>query len=153
MTRAAAVLWGSGLLAVIGGISFVVQAALNAQLRVALGSPLRAGFISYVGGTLTMAILALAARESWSYAHDLARTPWWLWTGGFFGAVYIVVSIILLPRLGAAAVFGLLVAGQMAGSLVFDQFGLLGLSQRSIDVPRVFGAVLLVAGVVLIRRP
>jgi transporter family-2 protein len=40
----------------------------------------------------------------------------------------------------------------MLGSVVFDNFGWLGLVQRPIDLPRLVGVALLVGGVVLIRR-
>jgi len=59
--------------------------------------------------------------------------------------------LVLVPGLGAAFFIALLVAGQMIGSIAFDHFGLLGLSEHPIDLPRVIGATLLVVGVVLIR--
>ena len=40
------------LLAVAAGVSFVVQASVNAKLRADLGSPSWAAFWSYLGGTL-----------------------------------------------------------------------------------------------------
>jgi len=82
---------------------------------------------------------------------DIHSSHWWAWTGGFFGAVYIAISIFLVPRLGAAFFVALLVAGQMLASVAFDHFGALGLSEHPIDIPRLIGAVLLVIGVVLIR--
>jgi bacterial/archaeal transporter family-2 protein len=63
-----------------------------------------------------------------------------------------VVSILLLPHLGAATVVALLVTGQMLGSLVFDHYGLFGLTQQPFDLFRLTGAALLIAGVVLIRH-
>ena len=48
--------------------------------------------------------------------------------------------------------FAAIVTGQMFASLAFDQFGWFGLTPRPIDLTRVLGAVLLVGGVVLIRR-
>jgi transporter family-2 protein len=41
----------------------------------------------------------------------------------------------------------------MLASLLFDQFGLFGLAARSIDATRVLGVVLIIGGVILIRRP
>ena len=139
------------LLGAAAGVSFVIQQAVNADLRASIGSAAWAGFVSYLGGTLCMLVLALVLREAVPVVADLNRSNWWAWTGGFFGAVYIAISVFMVPRLGAAFFVALLVAGQMVASVAFDHFGLLGLSQHPIDVPRLIGAVLLVAGVVLIR--
>ena len=133
------------------GVSFVIQQAVNADLRASIGSAVWAGFVSYLGGTLCMLILALVLREGVPGIAVLDRTNRWAWTGGFFGAVYIAISIFLVPRLGAAFFVALLVAGQMVASVAFDHFGALGLAEHPIDVPRIVGAMLLVAGVVLIR--
>lgn len=142
---------GGYLLALAAGISFVFQQAVNANLRTELGSPWWAGFVSYLGGTIVMLAVALALREPAAWSSAAVQGRWLSWSGGFFGAVYIAVSIFLLPRFGAATVIGLIVAGQMLGSLAFDQFGLFGLQIHAISPVRALGAVFLVAGVVLVR--
>jgi transporter family-2 protein len=139
------------LLAVGAGLSFVFQQAVNANLRAEIGSPWWAGFISYLGGTLAMLAVALALREPWPSIQIIQRSHWISWSGGLFGAVYIAVSILLIPRLGAAMVIALIVAGQMIGSLAFDHFGLLGVPVHSLSLARLLGAALLVVGVILIR--
>jgi transporter family-2 protein len=139
-------IWGY-LLALGAGVSFVFQQAVNSNLREEVGSPWWAGFISYAGGTLSMLLVALILREPLPAPE---RFNWFSWTGGIFGAVYIAVSIILLPRLGAATVIALLVAGQMVGSLAFDHFGFL-VPLHQLTMPRLLGAGFLVAGVTLIR--
>jgi transporter family-2 protein len=40
----------------------------------------------------------------------------------------------------------------MLASIIFDHFGMFGLVQRAVDLPRLLGVALLVVGVVLIRR-
>jgi transporter family-2 protein len=144
------VVWGYAL-ALAAGVSFVCQQAVNANLRAEIGSAWWAGFVSYLGGTLVMLIVALALREPFVWSSPIGQGRWLPWTGGIFGAIYIAVSIFLLPRFGAATVIGLIVAGQMLGSLAFDHFGLFGLQIHLISPARVFGAMLLVTGVVLIR--
>jgi bacterial/archaeal transporter family-2 protein len=133
------------------GVSFVIQQAVNANLRVGIGSAAWAGFVSYLGGTVCMLVLVVVLREAVPPIADIHRSHWWAWTGGFFGAVYIAISIFLVPRLGAAFFVALLVAGQMAASVAFDHFGAFGLSEHPIDLSRLIGALLLVVGVVLIR--
>jgi bacterial/archaeal transporter family-2 protein len=36
--------------------------------------------------------------------------------------------------------------------MAFDHFGLVGLAQRTADLPRILGAALLIGGVILVRR-
>jgi transporter family-2 protein len=139
-------------LATLAGMSFVAQQAVNADLRASIESAAWAGFISYIGGTLCMAVLALLVREGWPAPAALARSHWWAWSGGLFGAIYIAISILLLPRLGAATVVALIVLGQMLGSILFDHYGWAGLPRHSADWQRMIGVALLIGGVVLIRR-
>jgi transporter family-2 protein len=139
------------LLAVGAGVSFVVQQAVNSNLRAEIGSAWWAGFVSYLGGTLAMLVMIVMLREPMLSAATAARGSWLSWTGGIFGAIYIAVSIFLLPRLGAATVVALIVVGQMLGSLAFDHFGLLGVPQHAASPLRILGAGLLVLGVALIR--
>lgn len=140
------------ILAGLAGVSIVVQQALNANLRAALNSAAWSGFMSYFVGLACMALLALAMRDPLPSTAAALRIPWWAWTGGVFGAVFIALGIFLVPQIGAATFIALLVAGQMMASVVFDHYGVLGLTQRPVDLPRMIGVVLLVAGVLLIRR-
>lgn len=140
------------LLAMAAGSSVVVQQALNAQLKTALGSAAWAGLASYAVGLACMAVLALALRDPPPSLATMARVPWWAWSGGVFGAVFIGLAIVLVPTLGAATFIALLVTGQMLTSVAFDHAGWMGLAQRPLDLPRLVGIALLIGGVVLIRR-
>jgi bacterial/archaeal transporter family-2 protein len=139
-------------LAVLAGVSIVVQQALIANLRFALSSSAWAGFASYFVGLLCMMVLALALRDPVPSIGAAARIPWWAWSGGLFGAIFIALGTVLVPQLGAATFLALLVTGQMLASVTFDHFGWLGLAQRSLDGPRLVGVAFLIGGVVLIRR-
>jgi transporter family-2 protein len=145
-------LLGSALLATGAGISFVMQQVVNADLRSTLGSAVWAGFISYLGGTLCMAALAIVLREALPSIFAAGQSHWWAWSGGFFGAIYIAISILLVPRLGAATFVALLVTGQMLSSVLFDHYGFLGVAQRPAGLSRLLGSVLLILSVILIRR-
>ncbi len=135
----------------IAGVSFIFQQAVNSNLRVELSSPWWAGVISYLGGTIVMLLAALALREPLSFA-SISATSAMSWTGGIFGAIYIAISILMLPKLGAATVIALIVAGQMTGSIIFDHFGLLGVPVHPVNPARIVGALMLMAGVLLIRQ-
>jgi bacterial/archaeal transporter family-2 protein len=110
------------------------------------------GFMSYAVGLACMALLVLAVRDPAPSASVAARIPWWAWSGGLFGAIFIGLGIFLMPQMGVATFLALLVTGQMLGSIIFDHFGWLGLTQRPVDAPRLLGVALFIEGVVLIRR-
>lgn len=141
---------GFYLAAALAGVAFVVQQAANAKLRAALGSGLWAGFTNFaVGGIAVLAIIAIL-RETVPPLAAVGRAPWYAWIGGLLGALYIVGSVFLLPRIGAASLIALILVGQMLTSLAFDHFGLMGVPVHEASVPRIVGAVLLIAGVGLI---
>ena len=92
------------------GVSVAVQQVLNGNLRASLNSPSWAGFASYLGGLLMMIAVLLAMREPLPSWKLISATPWWAWTGGIFGGIFILLMILLLPPLGAATLVALFVA-------------------------------------------
>jgi len=140
------------LLGLGAGACLVVQATLSGSLRSALSSWAWAGLVSYVGGTVAMLAILGVRREPWPTTLASASWPSALWTGGFFGALYLVLAIVLLPRLGAAALVACVVTGQMVASVAFDHFGWLGVPRHPLSPSRALGAVMLVGAVALMRR-
>ncbi len=140
------------LLALLAGVFLPIQAGINAQLRAALGSPLVATLASFVVGTVGILAVVLATRMPVPLADAWERSSWWHWTGGLLGAAYVGLTVILAPRLGAATLVAAIVAGQMLTSLVLDQYGLAGFPIHPINGARLAGALLIIAGVVLIQR-
>ena len=139
-------------LGLIAGLSFVMQQIVNTNLKSGLSSPLWAAFVSYAGGTLLVALILLVTQQGVPSRQALAGTSWPSWLGGAFGLVYVLVSIVLISRVSAATSIALIVAGEMLTSVTFDHFGVLGLTKHPIGTFRVIGALLLLAGVVLIRK-
>src|SRR5215210_1166910 len=76
------------------GISLAVQQVLNGGLRTALQSPAWAGFASYLGGLLTMVVVLVVLREQLPSWKLVAATPWWAWSGGILGGVFILLVIL-----------------------------------------------------------
>ena len=78
--------------------------------------------------------------------------PWWAWAGGLFGAFYVTISVVALPRIGTALVIACAVVGQLVAGLVLDSFGWLGVPKVPFNAWRVVGAALLCVGVLLMQR-
>jgi bacterial/archaeal transporter family-2 protein len=139
------------VLALGAGVSVATQQVLNGSLRTSLASPAWAGLVSYAGGLLTMIVAVIAMGERVPSWKTMAEVPWWAWSGGVFGGAFILLAILLLPSLGAATLFALVIAGQVLAAVTLDHFGALGLTPHPISAARLMGAVLLIAGVILIR--
>ena len=123
----------SHLLALGAGVSVATQQVLNGSLRTSLGSPAWAGLFSYLGGLLTMIVVVFALGERLPSWKTIAEMPWWAWSGGVFGGVFILLVILLLPSLGAATLIALVVAGQMLTAVTLDHFGAFGLTPHPVS--------------------
>ena len=139
-------------LALFAGLLLPLQAGINSGLRVSLGHPLLATFASFLVGTVGLALVLVGARVPLPQPTTLANSTWWEWAGGLLGAVYILVSIVVAPRLGAATMIATIVAGQMLASLLLDHFGLVGYVPHAVNGWRLLGALLVVGGAILIQR-
>lgn len=137
----------------MAGALLPLQAGINTQLKNYLGNASLASLVSFVAGALSLLIYVVVSRTPLPTAGTLARVPWWAWLGGgVCGATYVVLVILTVQRLGAAVGFSLVIAGQMLMSVVLDQFGMVGFPTHAISGGRIIGVVLLIVGVVLIRR-
>ncbi|MCB1667886.1 MAG: DMT family transporter [Porticoccaceae bacterium] len=134
------------------GFSLASQAGVNSQLRLALNSPVQAAFISFLIGTVILGCIALFQGGPWFRPGSLSNVPWWAWLGGAFGAFNIALSVILAPRLGALTLAISIVCGQIIASLIYDQNGWLGYPRIELSWHRAMGALLIIAGVLLVSR-
>jgi transporter family-2 protein len=139
------------LLAVIAGAVVPFQSAINANLGRGLGHPLWATLASLLVSVAVLLPVIVAMRLPLPTLAFITKAPLWMWAGGAFGVCFISLALMLLPKLGASGFIALALAGQVVASLVLDHFGLFGLVERQMTLPRVLGAVLLIAGVVLIQ--
>ncbi len=134
------------------GASVTSQSGVNAQLRARLNSPLQAALISFLVGTVALVIINLAHSRDWPSLRALSNIPVWAWCGGLLGAFNITAAVILAPRLGALSLTVTVVCGQLLTSLLLDHYGLLGFPRYPVSGNRLFGAILLVLGLLLTSR-
>ena len=139
------------LLTFIAGAMLPIQGGLNARMAKGLENPVYSSLISFVVGTIVLVAYVVITRQPvvWS---GIKNVSGFVWLAGALGAFYVTVIILAFPRLGPALTFGLVVGGQMFIALVLDHFNILVAHQHSINIWRVIGALLILTGVILIRR-
>jgi len=138
--------------ALLAGALVSVQTGINTQLGRQLGQPLQAAFVSFVIGTLALAVALPLLRVPFPSPARVGTISLPLLSGGVLGGIFVYSMIALGSRLSAAVLVELVVAGQLVASLVLDHFGWLGFPQHTLSVPRAIGALLILAGVLLVRR-
>ena len=140
------------LLGILSGAFIAIQAPINSELARGLGLPVAAAAFSFLSGAIVLGIVSLRRSRLQGIALDWrAPAPWLFVAGGVLGGSYVTISTILTPRIGAAALMAFLVAGQLLAGMLLDRIGFLGMAVREISLGRIAGAVLLLAGALLIR--
>jgi transporter family-2 protein len=135
----------------ISGFLFGTQPSVNGHLSRQLGHPLQASIVSFVTGTAILIGVAIAMGVFPPRLNTpLPQLPWWCWGGGAIGAILVTASLIFVPRIGSLPWHATIITGQLIAALVLDHFGLLGNAQESMSKMRFAGAMLLVAGVIVI---
>lgn len=133
----------------VAGAAATIQPPINARLAEKIGY-IHAATVSFFIGTLVLLVLALATGQG-SF-RGLAQASWWQLSGGLFGAFFVTMTIVAVPRLGTGTVVAALIVSQLITGLLFDHFGVFGMRQIPFDLSRFAGVVLLLIGVALLFR-
>lgn len=139
------------IIALISGAFLPIQAGLNTRMGKALVSPIHASLVSFIVGTVSISLYCFLTKQHVSWA-GLRVAPIYVWLGGLLGAFYVTSIILAFPKIGPAMTFGLVVAGQMITSILLDHFNILVAQQHSINIWKLVGIILIVTGVVIIRK-
>ena len=143
-------LWS--VLGILAGMLIALQGPINAQLARGLGNPVAAAAASFVAGTVVLIAITLVVSQVRGVTIAWHVPPLWLFVaGGCLGAIFVTCALVLTPKLGAAATMAFIVAGQLLAGLLLDRLGYFDLAVRELSVGRIAGAVLLLAGALLIR--
>ena len=139
-------------LAAAAGFFTPLQALVNARTSHILGGALWATLVNFAVGTLMLVLILALIRAPVPTLEQVGRVPFYGWISGLAGVLFVAQAAYTVPKLGAAAMLALVIAGQMFGSIAYDHFGVLQASQP-VSWQKIAGAALLLAGVWLILRP
>lgn len=139
------------IIALLSGAFLPIQAGLNSRLGKSLESPVYASMISFLVGVFAVLIYALFTKQHVVWA-GIKSVPVYAFMGGVLGAFYVTAIILAFPQIGPALTFGLVVAGQMVIAIALDHFNILVAQQHSINIWRILGVLMIIAGVFIIRK-
>jgi transporter family-2 protein len=143
---------GIYLFIIVGGLLQACGSAMNAELYRSLKNPWLASLVSFsLIAAFFLCATAVMPRPLPGPA-DVLRMPWWAPLGGLVGAVAVYAGLKLVGTVGAGTYTALNVTAALVMSIVIDHFGLLRVDVHPCNLGRVFGAGLMIAGVVLISK-
>lgn len=137
------------LIAIIGGVAITLQGQFMGSMDLNLGTK-ESVFVTYAsGGVLITIILFLNRGGNLQAWRDV---PWYAFTAGIPGLIIVGAIGFVVPRLGLAPGFTVIVAAQFIAAALIDHFGLFGAAVRSVDPIRTLGLAMLLFSVWLIMR-
>ena len=139
------------IMALLSGVFLPLQGGINARLGKEIASPVHASLISFLVGAAALFMYTLLTRQHLQLG-GLKAAPAYMWTGGLLGAFYVTIIILAFPKIGPALTFGLVVAGQMIASLILGHFNILVEHATPINAYKLLGVVLVIGGVIIIRK-
>jgi transporter family-2 protein len=105
----------------IAGAIVGIQRALNGQINEYSHQSFTTSLLNFITGTSFLLILIVAGlilgRNELS---PLPSGPWWIYTGGVIGVIYIAFTSTIVQHLGVLTFTLFSVGGQLVGSLIID---------------------------------
>ncbi|MBE7219111.1 MAG: DMT family transporter [Caulobacteraceae bacterium] len=137
------------LAVLVAGACAALEAPSNAYVTKVAGSPLWGGLAAALTG-LAAVLVALAVARPRLAPDWLSAPPAYVWLGGVYGALLVVLSAWGTRKLGAGAALVVMVAAQVGLGIVLDHFGLIGLKTHPASWLRIAGAAVVIAGAVMV---
>ena len=137
------------LIGIVGGLAVGMQGPIVSQMSQRIGTMAGTFIVHVSGAILSGAILLVLGGEKIGNWRNLS---WYMFLSGSFGVVLYLTLNQTMPRLGATTALALIIIGQLTMGIIIDHFGLFGVSVRPVDLMRLAGAGLLIAGGYLIIR-
>jgi len=111
------------VLGVLAGTIVGVQRAMNGQINEHSQQSFTTSLLNFAMGTTFLLIfLCFAMTIGGMKLSPLPAGPWWIYTGGAIGVIYVAFTSTIVQHLGVLTFTLISVGGQLAGSLLIDLF-------------------------------
>ncbi|MCA9395885.1 MAG: DMT family transporter [Candidatus Omnitrophica bacterium] len=134
------------------GFLMPIQSGINGQLGLVIKQPMLATTISMGGGFIASVLIYILMGNQLPPPDVFRKIPWYLYTGGLCGVIFVTSILILVPKYGIAKLGAGVIVGQLLFALLLDHFGWMGMPTYSLSYTRLFGVLFLFAGLFLIHR-
>lgn len=128
------------------------QGPIYARLSEGLGrNDLFAVFLAYMTAAIVTGVFGLVTGSFREVSVlEITKLPYWVWFGGLFGAVHVIISIQSVPVLGVTLFLVVVTLGSLFGGVIYDHTGIMGLTEKPITLLKVIGLFLVSLGVAVV---
>lgn len=113
----------TAILTIVSGLIVAVHRALNGRVNEITSQSFTTSLVNFVMGSIYLIVLflviSLLGFTKWG---SLPSGPWWIYTGGILGVLYIAFAAEVVQHIGVFHFTLFSVGGQLVGSLLLDFF-------------------------------
>lgn len=137
------------LIALLSGALMSIQGVFNTQVTKTAGIWAASAFVQL--SALLVCLAAWAATERSSFANILKVEPKYMLLGGAIGAFITYTVIKSMEMLGPARSVMLIVIAQLSIAYAIELCGLFGVEKQPLDMRKIAGMLIAIAGVVIFK--
>lgn len=109
------------VMAVAGGAAIAMSAANNGRINLASRDFVATSWINFTWGSVALVAVCAARLATGAVTWpDWSGAPWWAYTAGILGVLYVANSSVVVRHLGVLLLMLMTLTGQMSGAVLFD---------------------------------
>jgi transporter family-2 protein len=130
------------------GVMLAVYLPVNSMAAHHLGSPITANILFFFVAFFS-SIFILLVFGNYETLSNLKTLPFYMFLPGFVGALMILGTTFLIPKIGARKLFIMLISGQIMMGIIMSHFGALASPKDPVTLKKMIGVVIMLVGSVL----
>ncbi|MBT2680613.1 DMT family transporter [Bacillus sp. ISL-35] len=132
-----------------GGITLSAQSSINGTLSRKAGT-LETTLLTFLTGTMFLAISILFFGKG--NVLGILEVPKWQLSAAFLGTLYLLLTVMAVPRIGVIATNIAGIAGQLVIGVLIDHFGWFNSMVISLDMKRAFALLFMLIALYFIYK-
>jgi len=137
------------LFTLIGGITLSAQSSINGAFSRKAGT-IETTFLTFLTGTMFLTIFVLFLGNGNLPA--LLEAPKWQLSAAFLGTMYLLLTVMAVPKIGVIATNIAGIAGQLVIGVIIDHFGWFNSLVIELDSKRIFALLFMIISLYFIYK-
>jgi bacterial/archaeal transporter family-2 protein len=137
------------LFTLFGGLTLSAQSSINGTLSRKAGT-IETTLLTFLTGTMFLAIFIVFFGQGNVLA--ILEAPKWQLSAAFLGTLYLLLTVMAVPKIGVIATNIAGIAGQLVIGVLIDHFGWFNSLVISLDMKRTFALLFMVIALYFIYK-